>query len=102
MGLKDIHHLSERHKAALADTLAFIGVPRHTIEQEVVHYRDVCYTTTRAAPEGRHHHPICLPDRGLLGTEHDPEGVEASLCKVADVIKWLSRHREARAQVAVG
>ena len=53
MGLKDIHHLSERHKAALADTLAFIGVPRHTIEQEVVHYRDVCYTTTRAAPEGR-------------------------------------------------
>ena len=50
---KDIQHLPERLEAALADTLAFIGVPRHAIEQEVVHYRDVCYTTTRAAPEGR-------------------------------------------------
>jgi len=50
---KDIQHLPERLEAALADTLTFMEVPRHAIEQEVVHYRDVCYTTTRAAPEGR-------------------------------------------------
>jgi hypothetical protein len=30
-----------------------MDVPRHTIEQEVVHYRDVCYSATHAAPEGR-------------------------------------------------
>ena len=50
---KDIQHLPQRLEAALAETLAFMEVPRHAIEQEVVHYRDVCYTTTRAAPEGR-------------------------------------------------
>jgi hypothetical protein len=50
---KDIQHLPERLEAALAETLIYMDVPRHAIEQEVVHYRDVCYTTTRAAPEGR-------------------------------------------------
>ena len=50
---KDIQHLPQRLEAALADTLAFMEVPRHAIEQEVVHYRDVCFTTTRAAPVGR-------------------------------------------------
>ncbi len=53
MGFNYIQHLPERLEAALADTLTFMEVPRHAIEQEVVHYRDVCYTTTRAAPEGR-------------------------------------------------
>ena len=50
---KDIQHLPQRLEAALADTLAFMEVPRHAIEQEVVHYRDVCYTTTTSAPDGR-------------------------------------------------
>jgi len=104
MGFKDIQHLPERHKAALANTLLCLDVLRHAIEQEVVHYRDVSHTMCLRRASGtechEHHHPICPPDRGLLGAEHDPEGVEASLCKVAEVIKCLPRHREARAQAA--
>ena len=50
---KDIQHLPQRLEAALAETLLYMDVPRHAIEQEVVHYRDVCYTTTTSAPDGR-------------------------------------------------
>jgi len=50
---KDIQHLPERLEAALAETLTNMDVQRHFIEQEVVHYRDVCYSTTTSAPDGR-------------------------------------------------
>jgi len=48
-----IHHLPERHEAARAETLLYMDVPCHAIEQEVVHYRDVCYSATHAASEER-------------------------------------------------